>query len=180
MSRIIEINSVEDILPEYRNTPIGLLLEYHNINREFGSYAQAVLLVGMCMDNRKRLKIPHNFTYIIRSGGGNLRHSEFKVSYAIAVGKVQHIAVIAHNHCAMVNLHLREELFIDGLVQRAGWERAMAEKHFRYFAPKFEIENEIDFALAEAKRLRECYPKIIVAPLYYNVETNMICIISEE
>ncbi len=180
MNRIIDINSVEDILPVYRNTPISLLLEYHNLGREFGTYSQAELLVGMCMDNRKKLNIPHNFTYIIRSGGGNLRHSEFKVSYAIAVGKVKYIAVIAHNNCGMVNLHLREDLFINGLVERAGWDRAMAIKHFRYFAPKFEIENEIDFVLAEAKRLRECYPKIMVAPLFYNVDTNKICLIHED
>ena len=41
----------------------------------------------MCMDNRKHLHIPDNFAFIIRSGGANLRYSEFKVSYAIAVGR---------------------------------------------------------------------------------------------
>jgi len=105
MNQLVDIKKREDIFPEYRHTPIGLLLEYHNLNRPFDTYAQAQLLIGMCMDNRKHLHIPDNFSYIIRSGGANLRYSEFKVSYAIAVGEVQHIALIGHNNCGMVNLN---------------------------------------------------------------------------
>ena len=44
--------------------------------------------------------------------------------------------------------------FIDGLVEHAGWDREFAEQHFTQFAPMFEIGNEIDFLLTEAKRLR--------------------------
>jgi len=35
MNKLIAINSINDILPEYRETPIGLLLEYHNLNRHW-------------------------------------------------------------------------------------------------------------------------------------------------
>ena len=73
MNRLTDISSSKDIFPEYRDTPIGLLLEYHNLNRPSDTYTQAQLLVGMCMDNRKHLHIPDNFSYIIRSGGANLR-----------------------------------------------------------------------------------------------------------
>jgi carbonic anhydrase len=179
MDQLISIKSVEDILPEYRDTPIGLLLEYQNLNRPFTSYTEAQLLVGMCMDNRKHLHIPENFSYIIRTGGANLRYSEFKVSYAISVGKIKHIALIAHNNCGMVNLHARKNEFIQGLVSSAGWTKERAEEHFTTFAPMFEIGNEIDFVLSEAKRLRVKYPKIRVAPLYYQVETNRISIVRE-
>ena len=99
MKRLLEINSSNDIFPEYKETPIGLLLEYHNLRRQLDSYSQAQLLIGMCMDNRKHLRIPDNFAYIIRAGGANLRYSEFKVSYAIAVGDVRYIALIGHNNC---------------------------------------------------------------------------------
>ena len=88
MYRLIPVTSYEDIFPEYSDTPVGQLLEYHNLNRVYETYTQAQLLVGMCMDNRKHLHIPDNFAYIIRAGGANLRYSEFKVSYAIAVGGV--------------------------------------------------------------------------------------------
>ncbi len=174
MNRLVAVNSIDDIFAEYRQTPIGLLLEYHNLNRPYDVYDTAKLLIGMCMDNRKHLHIPDNYAFIIRSGGANLRYSEFKVSYAIAVGKVQHIALIGHNNCGMVNLSSRKNQFIDGLAENAGWDREWAEEHFMHFAPMFEIGNEVDFVLSEAKRLRLRYPKIQIAPLMYLVEDNKL------
>jgi len=179
MYRLVSISSEEDIFPEFRDTPIGLLLEYHNLNREYETYTQAQLLIGMCMDNRKHLHIPDNFAFIIRAGGANLRYSEFKVSYAIAVGGVRTIALIGHNQCGMVNLMARKNVFIKGLVENAGWDREMAEQHFTQFAPMFEIGNEVDFVLSEAKRLCLRYPKIQVAPLLYLVEDNLLYQIEE-
>ena len=131
------------------------------------------------MDHRKHLRIPDNFAYIIRAGGANLRYSEFKVSYAIAVGGVKAIALIGHTQCGMVNLIARRQLFIQGLVDNAGWEKEWAEDHFNHFAPMFEIGNEVDFVLSEAKRLRLRYPKIQVAPLMYQVEDNLLYLIRE-
>lgn len=180
MNRLVEISKPEDIFPEYRKTPIGLLLEYHNLEREVDTYTQAKLLVGMCMDNRKHLHIPDNFAYIIRAGGANLRYSEFKVSYAIAVGNVQHIALIGHNNCGMVNLVSKKDQFINGLVEKAGWDKEWAEEHFMHFSPMFEIGNEIDFVLSEAKRLRLRYRKIMIAPMLYKVEDNRLYLINEK
>lgn len=179
MHRLISVKSIEDIPQEYKNTPIGLLLDYHNLGRSFEKFESAQLLTGMCMDNRKHLHIPDNFSFIIRSGGANLRYSEFKVSFAIAVGQINHIALIGHNHCGMVNLISRKNEFIKGLVETAGWEKQKAESHFLYFAPMFEIGNEIDFILSETKRLRLIYPKIKIAPLFYLVEDNKLYFIEE-
>jgi carbonic anhydrase len=169
MKRLFTIASGKDILPQYRDTPIGLLLEYHNLGRPHELYSSAQLLVGMCMDNRKHLRIPDNFAFIIRAGGANLRYSEFKVSYAIAVGQVRCIALIGHNQCGMVNLISRKEQFVQGLVDMAGWQPQAAEEHFHLFAPMFEIGNEIDFVLGEVTRLRLRYPRVLVAPLFYRV-----------
>ena len=180
MKKLLAVKSANDILPDYRQTPIGLLLEYHNLNRIPESYEKAQLLIGMCMDNRKHLHIPDNFAFIIRSGGANLRYSEFKVSYAIGVGEVCHIALIGHNHCGMVNLISRKNEFINGLVEYAGWEIEKAEEHFMQFAPIFEIGSESDFILSEAKRLRLRYPKITIAPLMYLVEDNRLYFIDED
>jgi carbonic anhydrase len=179
VNRLINISSIEDILLEYRNTPIGLLLEYHNLNRVFESYANAKLLVGMCMDNRKHLHMPDNFAFIIRSGGANLRYSEFKVSFAIAIGNVRHIALIGHNHCGMVNLVSRKNDFVNGLMEATGWNKEQAEEHFMNYAPMFEIGNEVDFILSETKRLRIRYPKIQIAPMLYKVEDNKLYLIRE-
>ena len=179
MNRLVSVLSKEDIFPEYHGTPVGSLLEYHNLDRTYETYTQAQLLIGMCMDNRKHLHIPDNFAYIIRAGGANLRYSEFKVSYAIAVGGVKSIALIGHNQCGMVNLVARRELFIKGLVENAGWEQDMAEQHFMNYAPMFEIGNEVDFVLSEVKRLRSRYPTVQVIPLLYKVEDNLLYQIKE-
>jgi len=180
MNRLVAITNQNDIFSEYQNTPIELLLEYHNLNKDFDNYNNAQLLIGMCMDNRKHLRIPDNFSYIIRSGGGNLRYSEFKVSFAIAIGNVKHIALIGHSNCAMVNLFSKKEKFINGLVENAGWDKTWATDHFVHFSPMFEIGNEIDFLLSEAKRLRLKYPKITIAPMYYKVEDNLLYLINEK
>ncbi|MDQ2180742.1 carbonic anhydrase [Marinifilum sp. D714] len=179
MNQLIEINSSEDILSKYQNTPIALLLEYHNLKKPFTDYTKAELLVGMCMDHRKHLNIPENFSYIIRTGGANLRYSEFKVSYAISVGGIKHIALIGHNNCGMVNLVSKKEQFIDGLVNNGGWSKERAEEHFNNFAPMFEVGNAAEFVAMEAKRLRKKYPNIDVAPLFYNVDNNKMYMIEE-
>ncbi|MCI0449650.1 MAG: carbonic anhydrase [Chlorobi bacterium] len=179
MDRLIKIESRSAIPSIYSESPIGLLLEYHNLGRKFENYSSARLLVGMCMDNRKHLNIPDNFAFIIRTGGANLRHSEFKVSFAIAVGGVKHIVLIGHNNCGMVNLVSKKNIFIEGLVKNAGWTKQQAEEQFISYAPLFEIGNEIDFVLSETVRLRGKYPKIQIAPMIYLVEDNRLYLIKE-
>lgn len=177
---LIDIRKAGDIPPAWRSTPIGRLLEYHNLEKPLDVYARAELLIGMCMDNRKHLRIPDNFAYIIRAGGANLRYSEFKVSFAIAIGGVQHIALIGHTNCGMVNLASQRTQFVKGLVERAGWEEQAALEHFQNLAPMFEIGNAVDFLLSEVKRLRNRYPRVSVAPMLYKVEDNRLYVISEE
>ena len=174
MKRLIEVSNLEDIFQEYQGTPVQLLLEYHNLGRPFEKYSTAELLIGMCMDNRKHLTMPDNFAYIIRTGGANLRYSEFKVSYAISIGNIKYIVLIGHDNCGMVNLFSRKELFIKGLVENAGWDEEWAEDHFMHFAPMFEIGNEIDFVLSESNRLRSRYPKVKVVPMFYRIEDNRL------
>lgn len=177
--RLVAIEAPGQIPARYRDTPVGLLLAYHNLDAPLDAYEQAELLVGMCMDHRKHLRVPDNFAYILRTGGANLRYSEFKVSYAIAVGGVRAIALIGHSDCGMVNVMARQEAFVDGLVERAGWDGEAAEEHFHHYAPMFEIGNAVDFTLSEAKRLRLRYPGVLVAPLHYRVEDNRLYLLRE-
>lgn len=179
MDRLIPITNPEQIPRAYRNTPIGSLLEYHNLQSPLDTFQQAQILIGMCMDNRKSLRIPDNFAYIIRAGGANLRYSEFKVSYAVAIGGVKCISLIGHNNCGMVNLVSKRDAFIKGLIENAGWEREWAEQHFMHFAPMFEIGNEVDFVSSEAKRLRLRYPNVLIAPMIYRLEDNLLYLIKE-
>ncbi len=179
INKLVKVSDEKDIFSQYRNTPVDNLLKYHNLGHSFEKHAKAEMVISMCMDNRKQLTIPNNFAYILRSGGGNLRYSEFKLSYSIAIGGVKTLALIAHNNCGMVNLMSKKDKFINGLVQNAGWSQKQAEEHFTSFAPMFEIENEMDFTLNECKRLRNRYPKISVIPLFYNLEDNQLYQIEE-
>ena len=135
MNKLLSIKTLADIHPEYRQTPIGLLLEFHNLNRPLETFDKAQLLVGMCMDNRKHLHMPDNFAFIIRSGGANLRYSEFKVSYAIAVGQVSHIALIGHNNCGMVNLISRQNEFVEWISDNSRMDERESRRAFYAFCP---------------------------------------------
>jgi carbonic anhydrase len=174
MNRLLAIQKEEDVPKDFQGTPVGDLLQYHNLKIPHKICQDAELLIGMCIDNRKTLNIPENFAYIIRAGGANLQYSKFEVSYAVGVAGVQHIALIGHTQCGMVNLESKKEEFIEGLREYAGWDPKMAEEHFAKYSPMYEIGNEIDFILSETRRLSERYPKVKVAPLLYRVEDNLL------
>ncbi len=139
MERLIALHSNKDIPKAYHSTPIEKLVEYHNFHHDFETYDNADLLIGMCMDNRKQLHIPQNFSFIIRTGGANLKYSEFYISFALSIGKVNHLALIGHNHCGMVNLPSKKDDIIKSLTEDQGWSPFEAEKHYAEFAPKFEV-----------------------------------------
>jgi carbonic anhydrase len=174
MAQIIAVDYLADILPEHQGTPVGLLLEYHNLGRALGSATAPQLLIGMCMDSRKSLRIPNDFAFVLRTAGANMRDNEFRISYAIAVGGVRTIVLIAHTDCGMARLGERRDQFIRGLMDAAGWDEARAEKHFEESAPKFGIRDEVEFVLREAERLRAIYPRINVVPLLFRLEDDLL------
>lgn len=178
MDRLIAIERAADIPPRLRDTPAGLLLEYHNLERPHEVYDRAQLLIGMCMDHRKQLRLPDQFAYILRAGGGNMKPSEFKVSYAIAVGGVRAVALIGHTECGMSQLSSRREEFVAGLVA-VGWKPEEAVRHFERFAPEFEIGDPVDFVSSEARRLAGRYPAVRVTAMMYRIEDGRLYLVRE-
>jgi carbonic anhydrase len=179
VTALLPVDCRDDILPAYRATPVAELLAYHNLRAPHRSYERAELLIGMCMDNRVGLRIPDNFAYVLRTGGANLQRIEFKVSYAVAVGGIRTICLIAHDQCGMVDLGRRRDVFVNGLVENGGWERGEAEQHFDQFSAVFEIRDPVEFVLSETQRLRERYPHAMVAPLFYQVGEGLLYEIAE-
>lgn len=171
--RLHPINAEQDIPPQWRDTPIGDLLRYHNLDAPHRAYARAELLIGMCMDNRKHMRMPDNFAFILRTGGARLDRVEFKISFAIAIGGVRAIAVFGHDDCGMIRLSERREEFVTGL-QGVGWSRADAEAHFDANVSKFEIDEPIESTLIQVRRLRERFPTLPVAPLFYSVKDGRL------
>ena len=174
MTQLLPARSLDEILPRWRGTPVGDLMRFHNLGEAAPAYTAASLVIGMCMDNRKNLRLPDNFAYVLRAGGANFRRAEFKLSFGIAVGGARAIALIGHDQCGMVGLHSRRREFVEGLVSRAGWTRDDAELHFEQWAPFFEIGDAAEFVAAEAERLQRRYPTIPVAALMYLVGDGML------
>ena len=63
---------------------------------------------------------------------------------------------------------------MNGLAENGGWSRTEAERHFDQWASVYEIHGPAEFVLSEAERLRKRYPKVLVAPLMYEVGTGML------
>ena len=180
MNQLIPVHHLDDILSAYRDTPIGLLLAYHNLGRSLDPFSNAQLLIGTCMDFRVQLRIPERFAFVMRTGGANLRQNEFQIAYAFTVGGVKSIALIGHTDCGMVNLNDRRTQYIQGLVEITGWGIELAEEHFLKHSPLNEIVNEAAFIVSEAKRLRSLFPKVVCAPLLYQVEDQLLYLIGED
>lgn len=167
------VRTRDDILPVYRGTPVEELLAYHNLEAPFRHYAKPELLIGTCMDFRIQLRIPRDFAYVVRVGGANLRGLEFHVSLAVASG-VKAICFMGHDECAMRAVVNREEAFVRGLVEHAGWGEHEAQIHFETYSSRFAIGDEIDFVRSETARLNRYYPRMLVAPLFYCVRERVI------
>ena len=173
MNKLINIKTASDIPLEYRDTPIEKLLKYHNLNEKFQDYSNAQLLVGMCMDNRVQLRLPKKFAFVMRDGGANFQNSEFKIAYALSVARLKYFAIIGHTDCGMSGLEKRKKPFISGL-EEAGWERGDAEEYFIREAPNSEIHDPIRFTFNEAERLSKRFPHIVIAPMIYKVEGDLL------
>lgn len=181
MLTLVPVNNPSDILPIYRGTPVERLLRYHNLGEPLPpSAGRAEMLVGMCMDYRKALRMPHEFAYVIRAAGGNLRGSEFEVSYAVGVARVAAIAVLAHTDCAVAHVTEKRDVFVRGLVEWGGCKEEDAVRHFEKWATEYEIGDPVKFTVAEAARIQSYYPNVMVAPLLYTVEDDRLAQIIEQ
>lgn len=176
---IMPLMSESDLDPSLAESPIGDLIRYHNFHSPFQTYNRAQVLVATCMDHREQLHLPDKFAYTLRMAGGNLRYSEFQISYAVAVGGVSAIALVTHTQCGMVNLRRQREKFVQGLVQQCRWTTEHAERHFLSSLEQFDIGNEHDFVQTEVMRLRRMYSGIYIVPLIYRMEDNRLYRIRE-
>ena len=181
MLSLIPVHTDSDILPLYRGTPVESLLRYHNLREPLPpSTGHAEMLVGMCMDHRKDLRLPNEFAYVLRAAGGNLRGREFEISYAVGVGQISTIALLAHTDCGMAHVTEKWKVFVRGMVERAGWTEEDAAHHFAEHASRYEIGDPLQFVVSEAARIQSYYPRLMVAPLLYTVEDDRLTQIQAE
>jgi carbonic anhydrase len=176
--RLVEVNDPADIFPELDCTAVGDLLRWHNLPQSRGSMplssGRARLLVSMCMDHRADLIIPNEFAYILRSAGGTLRDSDFEVQYAVAVGGVTEIALLAHTDCGMVGVSGKRAKFVDGLVARGGCTADFANNEFDRFSTLYEQHDVVAFVVHECRRLEAMLPSLRATPLLYRVADDKL------
>src|SRR4051794_26279104 len=131
MPNLVDFDTPDAILPQYRGTPIEQLLQYQNLGIPVPrSSGHTQLLISMCMDYRKELRVPGEFAYVLRSAGGGLHGTVFEVSYAIAVGGVRWLAILTHTDCGMAHLMNKRDAFARGLAEHGGWSREAAASLF--------------------------------------------------
>jgi len=178
-TRLKAVDSEEAIPELLRNTPIGTLLRLQNLQQvDEGLPDDPQLLVGMCIDYRKRLALTKSWAYILRREGANMAGSEFAVALAASKG-LKYMALIAHNHCAMANTGELRSGFVSTLISEHGWNAETAQSFFEDHARSREIGNEIDFVLHESRRLKRLFSGLTVVPLIYLLETERLYLLRE-
>ena len=68
----------------------------------------------------------------------------------------------------MAGLKAQQAAFVRGLVENVGWNRRHAQSHLQSHV-RFEVGDAMGFVRAEALRLGQRYPRVVVAPLLYSV-----------
>jgi hypothetical protein len=150
--------------------PFERLLRFHNLGEadNHPQFSRPELIVISGMDYRQELTLPHQFAYLIRTGDGSVRHNEFPLAYAVAMGRIAHVAIIGQTDGNMAELEGKKEAFVDGLVEIAGWDARDADWFFHKSRAKNEITEPASFAWAEAHRLAQSYPKVTFEPFLYD------------
>jgi carbonic anhydrase len=177
--RILAVESADSVPAILRNTPIDALLRSHNLGEfDIATGSSPELIIGKCIDYRKSLRLPRDWAYILRREGANMHGAEFAIALGLTQG-IKYMALIAHNSCAMANVEDMKERFLKVLVDNHGWDEDLAEQMFIHNATLKGINNEIDFVLGEAKRIRELFTGLVIVPMLYRVEDDRLYLIRD-
>ncbi len=178
-SRLVPVSSPLDLPPELIDTPFQILFEQHNFgNTNYEVAGLSQLVIGMCVDYRKSLDLPKEWAYVLRREGANMDGAEFAIALAASKG-VKHMALIAHNHCAMANTDILRDDFINTLVEEHGWPLDEATKFFDENRRSKEINSEIDFVFREAARLSHAFRGLNIVPMMYQLETDRLYLLRD-
>jgi anti-anti-sigma regulatory factor len=177
--RLVRVSQPEDIPEFLRNTPIETLLKCQNMGEVDANQSEDPdLVIGMCIDYRKSLSLPQNCAYVIRRTGANMAGSEFSLALALSTG-IEYMALIAHNHCVMSDPHVKRGAFISALTGKHGWSDDQAHSFFDEHASSREIDDAIDFAVKESRRLSNLFRGLKVVPMLFMLEDNLVYLVKD-
>jgi len=172
IDRLIPVRSRADILRPYRATPVETLLVSHALAREVAPPAAAQMVVVTCVDPRIDLLLPEGFAFVVRTGGATVGPVLFNVAFALTVPGVEVVAVIGHSDCRMVGVHDRREEFLAGLAGISSLDASAGERLFEAGAASFGSRDAVDHVLAQSATIRRSLDRVLVAPLFLEVETG--------
>ena len=179
MFDLLPFNAGDDILPAYRGTPIERLLRAHNLGEPGPAASRPELFIATCIDNRETLAFPPGFAFVLRTAGVRLHGNEFELAYAVAVGGVSAVALIAHTDCGMAHVRDRRDEFVRGLVARGGVGADEAGAHFDAHLAAYALGDPVATVVEEAEEVRAWLPRLLVAPLLYRIEDGRLAQVAE-
>lgn len=176
-ARLLAVTSADEIPPSLQGTPVEAILKSQNLYEVSDESEESTnMIIGMCMDYRKRLHLPKNCAYIIRSPGANMMGNEFAIAMALATG-VSYMALLVHNKCLMSDPVQKRPDFLKVMVQNHRWTPKQAQTVFDTSVKDGYIGEPVSFALQESARLKALFPQLVVVPLLYDVDTDRIFVI---
>lgn len=103
---------------------------------------------------------------------------EFSIALALSAG-IRHMALIVHNKCIMSDPSDQKDAFVRTLTEAHEWSEEKAESFFDLKVGLLEIEDPVEFALEETKRLSVLFPQLFLVPLLYNVDNDRLFLIKD-
>lgn len=169
------VQGVEDILPVYRGTAVETFLRAHNLDQPYPQPAAPELILATCIDPRIVLHLPRGAAFITRSGGVRLDgEAMFKFTFLSMMLDIRAVIFMAHDDCAMEQIRGRREDFVARWQQRSKASEAEAEAFFDEHIDYWEALDVHHVVKQDAVRIRELCPDVVVAPLFYHVDTGKV------
>lgn len=172
--RIIAADSREDVLPDYRGTPIEAMLVSHNLKEVVDPPAAPELLIATCMDPRIDLHLPKQFAFVIRTAGANVDALMFNIAGAVALAPVRSIAIMGHSDCAMARIDQCRREFAATVGACSSLSDDEVAAMYTTGLDAFGFDDPAAQTLRQADALRRLFPQLLIAPLYYDVEDHRI------
>jgi carbonic anhydrase len=176
---LLPVHGENDILPEHLDTPVADLLRFHNLVAPLRSAGRPRLAIATCIDPRIVLRVPRGFAYVLRTPTIEVATMDFALAYAVGVAAVGAICVLGHDECGLADLDEQRDTFVAGLALKAGWTQEAAGECFDHAKDRFAVGDSIENVRTKTAWLRERFPRVRVAPLFYGVREGRLLQVRE-
>ena len=176
---LLPVHGENDLLPGLLDTPVADLLRFHNLVAPLRSAGRPRLAIATCIDPRVVLRLPRGFAFVIRTPGIDVESQEFALAYAAGVGAVGAFCVIGHDECSLADLPTQRHAFVNGLALKAGWSEAEAGACYDRSHERFTVGEPIENVRMKTAWLRQRFPRMRVAPLFYAVREGRLLQVRE-